>query len=140
MPSPLFWPRCVGPVAMQHAEIKLLLGREMSHTGHKRLPERSIIRPSGKDFVDGRVMNGRFAIGVVWYGKALPLHPRGEHPEDEVKDPVIAQFALWTTLGHREVRQEKCLERRFGELDRDWRRYRRWCRGAHHAMASWEEG
>src|SRR5262245_21517429 len=36
----------------------------------------------------------------------LPLHPRVEHPQDEVKDAVIAQFALWTTLGHREVRQD----------------------------------
>src|SRR5215510_5537750 len=30
---------------MEHAEIELLLDREMPHTGHKRLPERSIIRP-----------------------------------------------------------------------------------------------
>jgi len=39
---------------MEHAEIELLLNREMPHTGHKRLPERAIIRPSGKDFGDGR--------------------------------------------------------------------------------------
>lgn len=84
---------------MEHAEIELLLTREMPHTGHKRLPERAIIRPFGKDFVDGRVVNGRFAVGVVWYGQALPLHPRVEHPEDEVKDSVIAQFALWSALG-----------------------------------------
>ena len=75
---------------MEHAEIELLLDREMPHTGHKRLPERAIICPSGKDFVDGRVMNGRFAVGVLWDGQALPLHPGVEHPEDEVKDPMIA--------------------------------------------------
>jgi hypothetical protein len=31
---------------MQHAEIELLLGREMPHTGPKRLPQRAIIRDS----------------------------------------------------------------------------------------------
>src|SRR5262249_44374489 len=36
------------------------------------------------------VVDGRFAVGVLWYGQALPLHPRVEHPEDEVKDPIIA--------------------------------------------------
>ncbi len=30
---------------MEHAEIELLLCREMPHTGHKRLPERPIIGP-----------------------------------------------------------------------------------------------
>src|SRR6266702_4263004 len=124
---------------MEHAEIELLLDREMPHTGHKRLPERSIIRPFGKDFVDGRVVNGRLALGVVWYGQALPLHPCIEHPQDEVKDAIIAQFALRSPLGHREVRQDKCLELRFGELDRNRRRCRLGCRGAHHAMASCEE-
>src|SRR5215510_7471209 len=69
----------------------------------------------------------------------LPLHPRVEHPQDEVKDAVIAQFALWTTLGHREVRQDKCVELWFGELDRNRCRYRLVCRGAHCAMASWEK-
>ena len=36
---------------MEHAEIELLLCRQMPDTGHKRLPERAIIRPFGKDFV-----------------------------------------------------------------------------------------
>ena len=89
---------------MEHAEIELLLNREMPHTGHKRLPERAIIRPSGKDFVDGRVVDGRVALRVVWNGQALPLHPGVEHPQDEVKDAMIAQFALWTAPGHGEVR------------------------------------
>src|SRR5262249_12797129 len=125
---------------MEHAEIELFLDREIPYAGHKRLPERPIIRPSGKDFVDGCVMNGRFAVGVVWYGQALPLHPRVEDPEDEVKDSIIAQFALRPTFGHREVRQDKCFELRFGELHRNRRRYRLWCRSAHHAIASWKEG
>jgi hypothetical protein len=68
---------------MEHAEIELLLDREMPHTGHKRLPERSIIRPFGKNFVDGRIVNGRLALGVVWNGQALPLHPRIQHPQNE---------------------------------------------------------
>src|SRR5262245_5642411 len=125
---------------MQHAEIELLLGREMPHTGDKRLPQRPIIGPSGKDFVDGRVVNRWFVLGVLRYGQTLPLHPGVEHPEDEVKDPVIAQFALGTALGHREVRQDKCLELRFRELDRNRRRCRLWCSSAHQATASWKEG
>src|SRR5215467_10684481 len=123
---------------MEHAEIELLLNREMPHTGHKRLPERAIIGPFGKDFVDGRVVNRWCPVGVCWHGQALPLHSGVEDPEDEVKDPVIAQFALWPALGHREVRQDKCLELRFGELDGNRRRCRLWCCGAHDAMASYE--
>ena len=49
---------------MEHAEVELFLGGEMPHTGHKRLPQRPIIGPLGKDFVDGRVMDGRLAVGV----------------------------------------------------------------------------
>src|SRR5882724_11278192 len=85
-------------------------------------------------------MNGRFSVAVLWYGQALPLHPRVEHPEDEVKDPVIAQFALRSALGHREVRQDKCLELRFGELNGNRCRCRLWCRAAHQVVASCEEG
>src|SRR5215510_303022 len=84
-------------------------------------------------------MNRRCPIGLVRHGQALPLHPRIEHPEDEVKGPVIAQFALWTALGHREVRQDKCLELGFRELDRNRRRCRLWGCYAHQARASWEE-
>src|SRR6266581_4653 len=124
---------------MEHAEIELFLCREMPHTRHKRLPERPVIGPCGKDFVDGRVMDGRFPVGIVRNGYTLPLHPRVEHPQNQIKDPVIAQFALWSPLRHREVRQDKCVELGFGELDRNRCRYRLWCRGAHRARASWEE-
>src|SRR5438445_10044459 len=50
---------------MEHADIELLLYREMPHTGHKRLPERPIIGPFGKDFVDGRVMGGQGCPGCL---------------------------------------------------------------------------
>ena len=123
---------------MQHAGVEVFLGRQMPDTGHKRLPQRPIISPFGKDFVDGRVVNRWFALGVFRYGQTLPLHPGVEYPEDEVKNPVIAQFALWTALRHREVRQDKCLELRFGELDGNRRCCRLWCCGAHDAMASYE--
>ena len=84
---------------MEHGKIEVLLCREMPHTGYERLPERPVIRPFGKDFVDGRIVDGRLALGVLWYGQALPLHPGVEHPQDEVKDAIIAQFALRSTLG-----------------------------------------
>src|SRR5438105_15298166 len=62
-----------------------------------------------------------------------------DKPGNSATVSVIAQFALWTALGHREVRQDKCLKLRFGELDRNRRRCRLLCWGAHHAMTSWEE-
>ena len=62
-------------------------------------------------------MNHRFPIGVFRNGQTLPLHPGIEHPQDEVKDAMIAQFALRPPLGHREVREDKCGELPFGELD-----------------------
>src|SRR4029450_5469342 len=125
---------------MEHAESELLLDREMPYTRHKCLPQRAIIGPSRKDFVHGRIVNGRCPMSVCRHGQALPLHSGVEHPQNEIKDPVIAQFALGTALGHREVRQDKCLELRCGELDRNRRRCRLWCRSAHQAMASWQEG
>ena len=123
---------------MQHAEIELLLGREMPHTGHKRLPQRPIIGPFGKDFVDGRIVNGRLALGVLRHGQRLPLHSGVKHPQDEVEDAVIAQFALGTALGHGEVRQDKCGELGFGQLHRNRRRCRLLYRGAQQASASCE--
>ena len=125
---------------MEHTGIELLLGRQMPHTGDERLPERPIIGPFGEDAVHGRVVNDWLPIDVMRHRQAFPLHPGVEHPQDEVKDPVIAEFALGTALRHRKVWQDKCRELWFGELDRN--RCRCWllCRYAHHAMASWEEG
>src|ERR1700745_971337 len=114
MPSPLFG-HGVRPVAMEHSKIELFLDREMPHTGYKRLPEGPVICPFGKHFVDSRIVDGRLTLGVLGYRQALPLHPCVEHPEDEIKDAMIAEFALRPTFGHREVRQDKCVELRFGE-------------------------
>ena len=64
-------------------------------------------------------MDGRFALGVGGDRQTLPLHPGVEHPQDEVEDTMRAQCTLGSPLGHREVREDKCGELRFGELDRD---------------------
>jgi hypothetical protein len=66
---------------MQHADIEVLLGGEMRHTGDERLPERPIIGPFREDSVDRCVMDGRFALDIFRYEQALPLHPRIEHPK-----------------------------------------------------------
>src|SRR5712691_6922388 len=124
---------------MEDTEVEFLGFREMGYTGHERVPERPIIGPFGKDFVDGRIVNGRFPSGVCWHRQALPLHPGVEYPQDQVKDPIIAQFALRSPLRHREVRQDKCGELRFGELDRDRRRCRLFYCYTHHVRASCEK-
>ena len=124
---------------MEHAEVELFLCREMPHTGHKRLPERAISRPFRKCAVHIGVVDGGFAIGVCRDREALPLHPRIEHPQDEIEDPMITQFAFRPALGQREVREDKCGELQFGELDGNGRRFRLLCRCAHHAKASFEE-
>ena len=89
---------------MQDAEIELVLIRQMPHTGDKSLLKGAVVGPSGEDFVDGRVMDGSMTVGVFGYGQALPLHPRVQQPQYEVEDAMIAQFALRSTLRHREVR------------------------------------
>ena len=89
---------------MQYAEVEVLLGREVPYTRPERLPERPIIGPFREDLVDGRLVNGRFPRGVGRHGETLPLHARVEAPQDKVEDTVIAQFALRSTLRHREVR------------------------------------
>ena len=121
---------------MEAAGIEVLPDRQMLHTGDERLPQQSIIGPFGKDFVDGRIVNGRFALGVLWYGQALPLHARIQDAQNEVKDTMIAQFTLRPTPRHREVRQDKCGELGFGELDGDRRRCRLLCHCTHGSMAS----
>ena len=61
---------------MQHTEVEVFLDRKMPHARDKRLPERPVIRPFGKDFVDRCVMDGRLPMGVCRDGQALPLHAR----------------------------------------------------------------
>src|SRR5712691_7972423 len=121
---------------MEHADIELLLFGEMRHTGDERLPERSVIGPFGKGSVDSGVVDGRLALGVFRHRQTLPLHPRVEHPQDEVKETMIAQFALRTPLRHREVREDKCGELHFGELDRNRRGYSLCYVCAHSSLAS----
>jgi len=53
---------------MEYAGVEVLRGGEMPHAREERLPERPIIGPFGKNFVDGRVMDGRFPVGVVRKG------------------------------------------------------------------------
>ena len=55
-----------------------------------------------------------FPWGVFWHGQALPLHLGVEEPQDEVKDVMIAQFALWPPPGHRKMGQDKCRELALG--------------------------
>jgi hypothetical protein len=60
---------------MEHAEIKMLLVRQMPHTGHKRLLERPVIGPFGKGSVDVGVVDFGLASGVFGNGQALPALP-----------------------------------------------------------------
>jgi hypothetical protein len=124
---------------MEYAEVEFLGVRKMSYTGHEHLFERPIIGPFRKDAVDGGVMDGKLAMRVLGYGHALPLHPGLEDPPNEIQETMITQFALGTTLGHREVREDPCGELRGGALDRHGRRCRRLGRGVPHARASYEE-
>ena len=63
-------------------------------------------------------------LGICGHGQALPLHPCIEDPQDEVEDAMIAKFAPGSTLGHREVRQDKLMKLGSRELDGN----RRGCR------------
>ena len=50
---------------MEDTEVEALLCREMGHTGHERLPERPIIGPFGKDFVDRRIVKFISIYGIL---------------------------------------------------------------------------
>jgi hypothetical protein len=86
----------------------------MPHTGDKRLLERPIIGPFGEGSIDVRVVEFRLAISIFQHGQARAWPPRIEHPQDEVQDAMIANFALWTPLGHREVWEDTCGELGYG--------------------------
>ncbi|MDQ4146865.1 MAG: hypothetical protein M3120_04110 [Pseudomonadota bacterium] len=124
---------------MEYAYIELLLVREMGYTGDERLLERPIIGPFGKRSVDVGVVNVRLPGGTFRDGQALPRHPRIQHPQNEVKEAMIADFAPWTALGHREVREDKCGELGFRQLYRDGRCFRIFASCAHHRRALCEE-
>ena len=109
MPSPPFWPRCWSRRHGARADRGASRPRDAAHwpqtpataTHHPPTWQR-LCRRSCSEWPVSR--------GVCRHGQALPLHARVEHPEDQVKDAVIAQFALWPALGHREMRQDKCAE------------------------------
>ena len=111
----------VGAIAVQDAEIKVVLLRQMPHGGDDGLIERAIIGPSGEYFVDGRVMDHGGPVTGTRHCQAFPLHTCIEHPENQIKNAVIAEFAFRPAPGHREVREDECDELRLGELNRNWR-------------------
>ena len=106
----------VGAIAMQDVEIKVVLLRQMPHAGDERLVERPIVSPFREHLVDGRLVDQGGAIARSGYWHAFPLHTRIEDPKDQIENAVIAQFALRSAHGHREVREDKRDELR---LSRD---------------------
>ena len=112
----------------------------MPDTGDKGIFDGAIIGPFGKGFVDGAIVDLSLAIALFGHGQALSLHTGVEHPQDEIEESVIAEFALGSTLWHRQVRQDKFVELRFRELHGN----RRGCwfahRRGHDEMALFEEG
>jgi hypothetical protein len=78
---------------------------------------RSVIGPFGEDFVDGGIVDFSLAVAIYGYGQTLPLHASIQHPQDEVKNPVVAEFALGTAFWHGKVGQDKLIELKFRELD-----------------------
>jgi hypothetical protein len=121
---------------MEDTEGELRRLGEMGHTGHNRVPERPIIGPGGAGSIDGGVVEGRVAWSIGGDGQALPLHPRVEYPQKEVKETMGAQFALWSPLGHGKRRQEKCGEVVCGQWHGHWCRCELWCRQAQQGSAS----
>jgi hypothetical protein len=59
------------------------------------------------------------------------LHACVEYPQDKVKGAMIAEFALRSAPGRREVRKDKCDELRLGELNGNRRRSWAFCHIAH---------
>ena len=91
---------------------------------------------SSEPFVDGRVVDQAGPIACSGYRHALPLHTRIEDPQDQIEDAVVAQFALRSTHGHREVREDKCDELRPGQLHGNRCRGAVFCHIAHPGTAS----
>ena len=65
IPSPLFWPRCWSRRHAVGCHQGAARPPDVAHW-QERLPQRPIISPLGKDFVDGRVGKSQFPLGV-WY-------------------------------------------------------------------------
>src|SRR5277367_3070587 len=76
-------------------------------------------------------MDLSLSIGCPGHRQALPLHACVEYPQDKVEDAMIAEFALRSAPGRREVREDKCDELRLGELNGNQRRSWAFCHIAH---------
>ena len=76
-------------------------------------------------------MDFSLPIGCPGHRQALPLHACVEYPQDKVEDAMIAEFALRSTPGRRQVRGDKRGELRFGELNGNRRRSWAFCHIAH---------
>src|SRR5271156_5591274 len=126
----------VGTIAMQDVEIKLVMLRQMPHAGDERLLERAIVSPLREHLVDRRVVDQGGPVAGSGYWHALPLHTRIEDPQDQIENPMIAQFTFRPAPGHRKVWEDKCDELRTGELHGNWRRGLALCHIAHPDMAS----
>src|SRR5580700_7735359 len=87
--------------------------------------------PSRENFVNGRVMDPSLSIGCPGHRQALPLHACVEYPQDKVEDAMIAEFALRSAPGRREVREDKCDELRLGKLNGNRPRSWAFCHIAH---------
>jgi hypothetical protein len=134
MPSPPFL-ATVFAIAMQDAEIKMSMRRQMPHTGNESLFKRAIVGPFDEDPVDGRVVDSGFAIAFPGHWQALPLHACVEHPQNEVEDAMIAEFTPRPPPRHGKVREDKRDELRLGELNGNRRRCWTFCHGSHREMA-----
>src|SRR5271155_4510177 len=76
-------------------------------------------------------MDPSLSIGCPGHRQALPLHACVEYPQDEVEGAMIAEFALRSAPGRRQVREDKCDELRLGELNGNRRRSWAFCHIAH---------
>jgi len=59
-----FFGHSIGPVAVQHAEVELLVVRQVLHTGDEGVLQRPVIRPLGEDFVDRGIVDFRAAVVI----------------------------------------------------------------------------
>ena len=130
--------RVANPIAMEHAEVELLLGGEMGDTGREPSLERPVIRPFGKGAVDVGVVNVWFASGVFRNGQALPRHAGIKDPQDEVEKAMRGEFVRWIPFRSREMREDKCGELGFRPLHGNGRYCRLCSRGAPHVRAAGE--
>lgn len=112
----------------------------MPDTGDKGIFDGAVLGPFGQGFVDGGIVDFGLSVLVFEHRPTLPLHAGVEPPPDEVEEAMIAEFALGTALGHREVGQDKWIELSFGEVHGNRRGSGLLGRHGHDEMALFEEG